>query len=103
MFTISISDLKNTMKVAKHTGEMECFTAQRRDKHRDISIIVSYYPQEDKKQDIYPYWTVNMSEEEDFKCVTFGKLDLIKIRDTFNGFMSQGIGESYLNNSLMPY
>lgn len=100
---ITLQDLKNTMKVAKHTGEMECFTASIKNEHREFSIIVSYYPASDPKNDIYPYWTINMKEESLFKVEHVQGKDLATVRDIYNRFTSQGIGESYLENNLINY
>lgn len=100
---ITLQDLKNTMKVAKHTGEMECFSASKRNDYREFSIIVSYYPAHDPKNDIYPYWTVNMKEEDCYKTEHLNGNQLHEVRDMYNGFITQGIGESYLQNNLLPY
>lgn len=100
---ITIGQLKNTIKVANHTEEMDCFSASIKNEHREFSIIVSYYPTSKPKEDIYPYWTINMKEEDLYKTEHLNGTDLRQVRDIYNAFISQGIGESYLENNLLPY
>ena len=96
MWTINLQSLKNTIKVAKHTGKEESFNAKHTDKHRDIKIEVTYYPNTKS-------WKIYMEEEEDNRNVFLDGNALHEVRDIFNGFMKQGIGESYLNAEIIPY
>jgi hypothetical protein len=87
---ITIGMLKNIIAVANDSGEMECCTVSIKNEQREISIICSYYPRKDPAQDIYPYWTLNMKEEEFYKTETFNGKDLKGVRDTYNAFITQG-------------
>jgi len=96
---INLQTIKNTITVAKHTGEMECFTASIKNKEREFSIIVSYYPAHNPKEDIYPYFTINMKEEAFYKTDYVGGKDLKTVRDTYNAFITQG-NKSYLETVI---
>jgi len=91
----TLTNIKNTMIVAKKTQNIEHFSCSIRNKDRDISIVCTYSPFKDKKQDIYPYWEIEMKEEEYQRKVVLGGDDIHEVRDIFNGFCAQG-KESYL-------
>lgn len=100
---ISINDLKNTMKVANSDNTITDFSAKIVNDHRDISIKVSYNPNYLPKEDIHSLWKIEMKEEEDFKTIYISGENLNEVKDIYNGFISQGIGESYLRNNIIPY
>ncbi len=90
---INLTVIKNSIKVSKHTNNPETFSASISNKERDIKIKVTCFTQKDIKQDIYPYFTIEMEEEE--FCKTLFLADIKEVRDVYNAFISQG-NESYL-------
>ena len=87
---VTVQELKNTIKVAKHTNSKECFSAKLTNDKRDISIMVEYYPKKDISQDIYPYWVIKMDEEGITENTFLSGNELTHVRDIYNGFVNQG-------------
>ncbi len=101
MFYLSQNDLKNTMFVAKKTNKVDDITAKVSNKDREFSIKVTFHPAKDIEKDLFPYWLVEMSEEEFCQKVYFGEKDLKGIKELYNGFINQK-QESFLN-TYVPY
>jgi len=99
MYTVTLQSLKDTIKVAKHFNKPENFTTSIRNNERDISIIVTYYPDHNPKEDIYPYWLIEMREEELCKKEYLGAKELRKVRDIYASFVNQG-NESFLESYI---
>lgn len=102
MYTRSLKDLKNVIDAATLIGKPLDFSAKRKSPYtgRDISIEITYHPLKNVKEDIYPYWLLEMREEETFRTVMVDKSNLRLVRDIYNGFVNQGKDESFLDNSL---
>jgi len=99
---ITQKDLSNMVKMA-YIGDNSPIVYKRVDEHRDIEIKLSYCPDYCPKDDIYPYFTLEMREEELQTKYFFNTNELPLIKEVFNRFISQGIGESYLQNTMHPY
>lgn len=97
MFTTTISQLRNTITVAIHTMEPQNFNTKISNAVRDIYIEVTYFPEKNIKEDIYPYWHIDMVEEEWSKKLFVEGRDLKQVRDIYNGFVNQG-EVSFLEN-----
>lgn len=86
----TIQDLKNIMKVAKHTNCQQNISARISNDERGIKITVSYSPTLNKKEDIYPFWLIDMQEEELTFSVNIQGNDLKEVRNIYNDFITQG-------------
>lgn len=76
---------------------------KRIDENRDIEITCSFEPQFIPKEDIYPYYKLEMKEEELKTSYFFATTEIPTIVEIWNKFISQGVGESYLQNNMLPY
>ena len=101
--TTSIALLKNLVKVANHTGKIEDMSHSKVGSFRKIEIKVSYSPILDKANDIFPYWKLEMKEEEFQKTIILNGKQINEVKDIYNGFISQGLKESYIQDNLLPY
>lgn len=99
---ITQSDLENLVKMA-HKGIDAPIEYKRIDDSRDIEIKCTYSPHFVPKDDIYPYFELYMKEEELHTKYYFSPSELPLIVEAFNKFISQGAGESYLQNNMLPY
>lgn len=97
---LSINDLKNNTNVATFTGKPVTFSAKICNEFRDISIFISYFPELKPEEDIYPYWKVEMNEEEFCKTVFLNGKDLKEVKDIYNGFTNQGKDESFVEQYI---
>lgn len=97
---LSIKDLENNIIVANHIGKTDTFSAKICNEDRDISIFVSYCPDNKPDEDIYPFWKIEMNEEEFMKTIYLNGNDLKEVRDIYNGFCNQGKDESFIENYI---
>lgn len=107
MFYIYSKNIKDTMKVAKATKEPLRIKASRRDgdnvpNGRDISIEITYHPEKDVKNDIYPHFIVKCVEEELTNTIYFNDAQIVEVRDLYNEFMNQK-DESYLEKFRLTF
>lgn len=102
MKKIQQTDLVNLVKMA-HKGNSNSINYKRMDKYRDIEITCTYIPNFCQKDDIYPFFELDMREEEFKTKYYFSTSELPLIVEVFNKFTSQRIGESYLKNNMLPY
>jgi len=56
MLYTTIADLKNIQKVARYKQAPEGMYKQK----NDNSMRVTFYPQKDAKNDIFPYWLITV-------------------------------------------
>lgn len=83
---MSLKDIKTQIEATNVIGKIEPFSAKLTSNKRDIFIQVTYFNKEDRKQDIYPYWLIEMREEELCKTMHINGNDLKQVRDIYNGF-----------------
>ena len=95
--------LKNIMKVATAKKEIESISQSKKNDFRDIEIKLSYSPLLSPKDDVYPYWKLEMREEENFKAIFINGTNLKDVKNIFNRFTSQGEKETYLLDNFINY
>lgn len=102
-YKVRIQEIKNGIKVAEHEKTLtEVFEVKLRDKNRDISIKCSYNPTLNKANDEYPYFLLEMKEEEFQRKEFFSKWQIKELRDITNAFLAQG-NESFLETYIPNY
>lgn len=97
MLKTTMQDLKNLVKVAKYTGKPENFKVILKNKERDGSIVVMYYPKKStgllapEYIDDYPFWkiTIRNEEEESSVHISDSETGRREVRSIYNKFMSQ--------------
>jgi len=102
-YRVTNEAIKNGMKVAKHENCLtEVFSYKITNKERDIFIKCSFCPILNKENDEYPYFLLEMKEEEFQRKEYFSKWQMKEMKDITNAFLAQG-SESFLENYIPNY
>lgn len=100
MLYFSLNHLKTQIEAANKLNEIIDFSGVLKNDLRSIQYVVFYSPFKNKKEDIYPYWKIELMEEELRQVVFLNKNELHLVKEILNGFcQSRNNKESFIENN----